>query len=223
MTGARVHLCRLSSAAGVRLLRAAKAEGLKVTADVSINSLHLTDHDGWRITCFATNTRGPGWTLAALEIRHRLRARAEDRIRALKDTGLRNLPCRGFAENAAWLEAVLTATDLVCWTQLLGFHDTPDLARCEIATFRYRVLHVAGPERDEPARDLAPVALGDPVHGPFRTRDVVVGDDDHLEEVPGRRDLGDRISDPTGTDEKYPHTATVSVLFRAVDRRIAPL
>jgi dihydroorotase len=45
VTGARVHLCRLSSAAGVAMLRAAKAEGLKVTADVSINSLHLTDVD----------------------------------------------------------------------------------------------------------------------------------------------------------------------------------
>ncbi len=44
-TGARVHLCRISSAAGVVLIRAAKAEGLKVTADVSINSLHLTDND----------------------------------------------------------------------------------------------------------------------------------------------------------------------------------
>jgi dihydroorotase len=45
VTKARVHLCRLSSAAGVALLRAAKAEGLPVTADVSINSLHLTDVD----------------------------------------------------------------------------------------------------------------------------------------------------------------------------------
>ncbi len=44
-TRARVHLCRLSSAAGVALLRQAKAEGLPVTADVSINSLHLTDAD----------------------------------------------------------------------------------------------------------------------------------------------------------------------------------
>ncbi|MEK8024727.1 MAG: hypothetical protein RLY78_3609 [Pseudomonadota bacterium] len=44
-TGARVHLCRISSAAGVALLRAAKAEGLPLTADVSINSLHLTDVD----------------------------------------------------------------------------------------------------------------------------------------------------------------------------------
>jgi len=45
VTRARVHLCRLSSAAGVALLRAAKAQGLPVTADVSINSLHLTDVD----------------------------------------------------------------------------------------------------------------------------------------------------------------------------------
>ncbi|PND37824.1 dihydroorotase [Paucibacter aquatile] len=44
-TGARVHLCRISSAAGVALVRAAKQEGLKVTADVSINSLHLSDVD----------------------------------------------------------------------------------------------------------------------------------------------------------------------------------
>ena len=44
-TRARVHLCRISSAAGVALVREAKAEGLPVTADVSINSLHLTDAD----------------------------------------------------------------------------------------------------------------------------------------------------------------------------------
>ena len=44
-TSVRVHLCRLSSAAGVELVRRAKAEGLNVTADVSINSLHLTDTD----------------------------------------------------------------------------------------------------------------------------------------------------------------------------------
>jgi len=44
-TRARVHVCRVSSAAAVALLRAAKAEGLPITADVSINSLHLTDVD----------------------------------------------------------------------------------------------------------------------------------------------------------------------------------
>ena len=44
-TGARVHLCRISTAAGVELVRQAKRDGLKLTCDVSINSLHLTDTD----------------------------------------------------------------------------------------------------------------------------------------------------------------------------------
>ena len=44
-TGARVHLCRISSAAGVALVRQAKAQGLPVSCDISINSLHLTDAD----------------------------------------------------------------------------------------------------------------------------------------------------------------------------------
>ncbi|MEO7337075.1 MAG: dihydroorotase [Caldimonas sp.] len=44
-TGARVHLCRLSSAAGIELVRRAKAEGLPVTCDVSANHLHLIDVD----------------------------------------------------------------------------------------------------------------------------------------------------------------------------------
>ena len=44
-TGARVHLCRISSAAGVDLVRAAKDAGLPVSCDTSINSLHLVDND----------------------------------------------------------------------------------------------------------------------------------------------------------------------------------
>lgn len=52
--------------------------------------LRSTDAVGWRITCFATNTQD--WRLDDLEVRHRQRARAEDRIRNLKDTGLRNRP-----------------------------------------------------------------------------------------------------------------------------------
>ena len=44
-TRTRVHLCRISSAAGVELVRRAKAEGLPVSCDVSIHSLHLTDVD----------------------------------------------------------------------------------------------------------------------------------------------------------------------------------
>ncbi len=41
----RVHLCRLSSAAGIALVRAAKAEGLPITCDVGVHHVHLTDMD----------------------------------------------------------------------------------------------------------------------------------------------------------------------------------
>jgi len=47
------------------------------------------------------------------------------------------------AANAAWREIALAAADLVAWAKLIGFTETPQLARCEIAAFRYRVLHVA--------------------------------------------------------------------------------
>ncbi len=67
----------------------------------------------------------------------------EDRIRELKATGLRNLPCHAFDANAAWLKIVLAAADLVTWCRLIGFTGHPGLTRAEINTFRYRVLHVA--------------------------------------------------------------------------------
>jgi hypothetical protein len=107
--------------------------------------LSFTDVDGHRVTAILTNTE-PGVVsgqAAGLELRHRQHARVEDRIREAKATGLRNLPCRAFNENAAWLEVVLSAVDLVAWTKKICFADDPALARCEIATFRYRVLHVA--------------------------------------------------------------------------------
>jgi len=53
-TGARVHLCRMSSAAGLELVRAAKAEGLPVTCDVGVHHLHMTDAD---IGFFDSNAR----------------------------------------------------------------------------------------------------------------------------------------------------------------------
>lgn len=106
--------------------------------------LRLTDHNGWRITCFATNTRGPGWTLAALEVRHRQRARCEDRIRGLKDTGLRNLPFHDYAKNRIWLEVVALAADLLAWTQTLAFDETEPARRWEPKRLRFRILTVAG-------------------------------------------------------------------------------
>ena len=106
--------------------------------------LRITDHDGWRLTCFATNTPpGTGWRLADLEVRHRLRARAEDRIRGLKDTGLANLPLQSFAKNQIWIELAQLACELLTWTQTLAFHDQP--ARVwEPKRLRLRLLAVAG-------------------------------------------------------------------------------
>ena len=53
-TEARVHICRLSSAAGIALLRSAKKEGLPVTCDVGAHYIHLTDND---IGFFDSNAR----------------------------------------------------------------------------------------------------------------------------------------------------------------------
>lgn len=107
--------------------------------------LRLTDHNGWRITCFATNTpRSAGWRLADLEVRHRQRARCEDRIRALKDTGLRNLPFHGYAQNRIWVEIVALAADLLTWTQILAWGEHEPARRWEPKRLRYRILAVAG-------------------------------------------------------------------------------
>ena len=64
-------------------------------------------HDGWRYTAFITDTATgvvPGG-IGGLELRHRLHARVEDRIRQSKAAGLNNFPCWGSAENRAWMEA----------------------------------------------------------------------------------------------------------------------
>ena len=111
--------------------------------------LRLTDHDGWRITCFATNTpvdptARHGWPVQDLEVRHRQRARAEDRIRNLKDTGLRNLPFHGYTHNQIWLEIVALAADLLTWTQTLAFDEHAPARRWEPKKLRFRILAVAG-------------------------------------------------------------------------------
>ncbi len=80
--------------------------------------LRITDADGMRMTCFATNTTGR--PIAELELRHRLRARAEDRIRSARSTGLRNLPLHDTAQNRVWLEIVQIALDLLAWMPMLA-------------------------------------------------------------------------------------------------------
>jgi hypothetical protein len=83
--------------------------------------LRFDDVDGYRLTGFATNT--PVGQLPDLELRHRLRARCEDRIRNAKDTGPRNLPPQGFGQNQVWRQLVALAMDLFAWAQMIAPHD----------------------------------------------------------------------------------------------------
>jgi hypothetical protein len=102
--------------------------------------LRFTDIDGHRFTAFATDARRG--QLADLELRHRRRARCEDRIRNAKDTGLRNLPLHGFAQNQLWCELVAMASELLAWIQLLAL-DGPARA-WEPKRLRLRLFTVAG-------------------------------------------------------------------------------
>jgi len=63
-------------------------------------------------------------------------------IRCARDAGLKNLPFSAFEANACWLELVLCAQDLICFTQRLLLDG--ELASCEPKRLRYRLLHVAG-------------------------------------------------------------------------------
>jgi hypothetical protein len=102
--------------------------------------LRFTDIDGHRFTCFVTNSRGG--KLADLELRHRRRARCEDRIRCAKDTGLRNLPLHGFAQNQIWCELVALASELTAWMQMLALPDHP-ARRWEPKRLRLRLFSAA--------------------------------------------------------------------------------
>jgi len=102
--------------------------------------LRFTDINGHRFTAFATGAqRGQ---LADLELRHRRRARCEDRIRCAKDTGLRNLPLHGFDQNQLWCELVAMASELLAWLQMLSLEGP---ARAwEPKRLRLRLFAVAG-------------------------------------------------------------------------------
>jgi hypothetical protein len=93
-----------------------------------------------RITCFATNTTSR--PIAELELRHRLRARAEDRIRAARATGLRNLPLHDTAQSRVWLEIVQIALDLLAWMPMLALSGKTRL--WEPRRLRLRLFTAAG-------------------------------------------------------------------------------
>ncbi|GAB3881633.1 hypothetical protein GCM10027612_11010 [Microbispora bryophytorum subsp. camponoti] len=101
--------------------------------------LRFTDIDGHRFTCFVASTkRGQ---LADLELRHRRPARCEDRIRAAKDTGLRNLPLPDFTQNQIWTEIVALACELIAWMQMLALEGPA--RRYEPKRLRLRLFAVA--------------------------------------------------------------------------------
>lgn len=101
--------------------------------------LRFDDVDGYRLTGFATNTtKGQ---LADLEVRHRRRARCEDRIRAAKDMGLRNLPLTSFAQNRIWCQIVALASEITAWMGLLGYPGQP-ARRWEPKRVRHRLFQI---------------------------------------------------------------------------------
>jgi DDE family transposase len=102
--------------------------------------LRFTDIDGHRFTAFATSTRHG--QLADLELRHRRRARCEDRIRCAKDTGLRNLPLHGYHQNQIWCQIVALACELLAWTAVLAL--TGPARRWEPRRLRLRLFSAAG-------------------------------------------------------------------------------
>lgn len=95
---------------------------------------------GYRHTAFITDQSDTD--IAALECRHRGRAKVEDEIRCGKDTGMRRLPFASFEHNMVWLELSLIAQEMLAWPRLLCFEG--ELALAEPKRLRQRVLHVAG-------------------------------------------------------------------------------
>ena len=101
--------------------------------------LRFDDVGGYRLTALATNTRTG--RLPGLEVRHRLRARCEDRIRCAKDTGLDRLPLQGLAANRIWCQIAALAHDILAWSQMLA--PTGHRARkWEPRTIRARLMHI---------------------------------------------------------------------------------
>jgi len=101
--------------------------------------LRFDDVDGMRITAFVTNT-GRG-QLPDLELRHRRRARCEDRIRIAKDTGLANLPLASFDANRIWCAVVALAADITAWMGMLALAGH-DARRWEPKKLRYRIFTI---------------------------------------------------------------------------------
>lgn len=116
--------------------------------------LRFTDLDDNLLTCFATNTKGG--QLADLELRHRRRARCEDRVRGVRATGLRSPPLHDTAQNRIWLEIVSLALDLLAWMPMLAL--TGKTRQWEPKKLRLRLFSASRAAREHRLSPLAPPA-----------------------------------------------------------------
>ena len=111
-TGVRLHLARLSSAAGVALVRAAKRDGVKVSCDVAIHYLHLSETD---IGYFDTQARFDPPLRSGAD-RDALRAAAADGLAAICSD---HTPVDADGKQLPFAEAVPGATGLELLLSLL--------------------------------------------------------------------------------------------------------
>jgi dihydroorotase len=111
-TGVRLHLSRLSSAAGITLIRQARRSNVQVTCDVSIHHLHLSEMD---IGYFDSNARFDP-PLRSASDRDALRAAAADGLAAIcsdhtpVDADGKQLPFAEALPGATGLELLLPLT-----------------------------------------------------------------------------------------------------------------
>ena len=102
----------------------------------------LFDVDGHRVTAFLTNA--PRFNVAFLDARHRARARCENRIKTLKNTGLGKLPFNAFAANQLWADLAVLAVNLVSWMQLVVLPAGHAAGVWDMKRWRYRLFSIAG-------------------------------------------------------------------------------
>jgi hypothetical protein len=129
------HLVDLSSwPAGTRLI--CRRERPHPGAQLSL----FDTVEGFRHQAVLTDQPDPD--IAALELRHRQRARAENVIRDAKACGLANLPFDDIVNNDIWCRLVAAAVNLLAWARHLTLTGT--LRKASPKTLRYRLLHTAG-------------------------------------------------------------------------------
>ncbi len=162
-TGARVHLCRMSSAAGLELVRAAKKEGLPVSCDVGVHHIHLTDMD---IGFFDANARMTP-PLRAQRDRDAIRLGLLDGTidavcsdHAPVDEDEKLLPFGEASPGATGLELLLALT--LKWADESGKRGDGVLAKA-IATISSNAAHIAGlPAGRLNVGSVADICLFDP-------------------------------------------------------------